>query len=91
MADEKSGQQLLIDAGPLGAGNGGHGHADALSVCLVRNGRNLLIDPGTFEYVGHGGEPLPRARHRRSQHDAGGWTGSGRRHWTVLLEESSAV
>ncbi|MGB0013872.1 MAG: alginate lyase family protein [Candidatus Sulfotelmatobacter sp.] len=52
MADEKSGQQLLIDAGPLGAGSGGHGHADALSVCLVRDGRNLLIDPGTFEYVG---------------------------------------
>ena len=54
MADEKSGQQLLIDAGPLGAGSGGHGHADALSVCLVRDGRNLLIDPGTFEYVGDG-------------------------------------
>lgn len=61
MADEKSGQQLLIDAGPLGAGSGGHGHADALSVCLVRDGRNLLIDPGTFEYVGDRGE---RARWR---------------------------
>jgi hypothetical protein len=56
MACEKCGQQLQIDAGPLGAGNGGHGHADALSVCLVRNGRNLLIDPGTFEYVGQSGE-----------------------------------
>ena len=52
MADENSGQQLLIDAGPLGAGSGGHGHADVLSVCLVKNGRNILIDPGTFEYVG---------------------------------------
>ena len=61
MADEKSGQQLLIDAGPLGSGNGGHGHADALSICLVRNGRNLLIDTGTFEYVGRSGE---RARLR---------------------------
>ena len=61
MADEKLGQQLLIDAGPLGSGNGGHGHADALSICLVRNGRNLLIDPGTFEYVGPSGE---RARLR---------------------------
>ena len=61
MADEKSGQQLLIDAGPLGAGSGGHGHADALSICLVRDGRNLLIDPGTFEYVGDGDE---RARWR---------------------------
>lgn len=61
MADEKSGQQLLIDAGPLGSGNGGHGHADALSICLVRNGRNLLIDPGTFKYVGDSRE---RARLR---------------------------
>lgn len=52
MAEEESGQQLVIDAGPLGAGSGGHGHADALSISLVRNGRNLLIDPGTFEYVG---------------------------------------
>ncbi|HWY20189.1 MAG TPA: alginate lyase family protein [Candidatus Acidoferrum sp.] len=56
MADEKSRQQLLIDAGPLGSGSGGHGHADALSVCLVRNGRHLLIDPGTFEYVGPSGD-----------------------------------
>jgi hypothetical protein len=61
MADEKSDQQLLIDAGPLGSGNGGHGHADALSVCLIRNRRHLLIDPGTFEYVGPNGE---RARWR---------------------------
>ncbi len=56
MANEKSGQQLLIDGGPRGAGSGGHGHADALSICLVQNGRNLLIDTGTFEYVGTSGE-----------------------------------
>jgi len=43
-----------VDAGPLGAHTGGHGHADALSVCLNRRGRSLLIDPGTFEYVGPG-------------------------------------
>ncbi len=55
MAAEKS-EQLLIDAGPLGSGSGGHAHADALSICLVQNGRNLLIDPGTFEYVGNTGE-----------------------------------
>jgi hypothetical protein len=61
MADDKSGQQLLIDAGPLGPGKAGHGHADALSICLVRKGRHLLLDPGTFEYVGAGGE---RARLR---------------------------
>jgi len=61
MADEKSGQQLLINAGPSGSGRRGHAHADALSICLVRNGRDLLIDPGTFEYVGDSGE---RARLR---------------------------
>ncbi len=56
MSDENSNQQLLIDAGLLGSGSGGHGHADALSVCLVGNGENVLIDPGTFEYVGPSGE-----------------------------------
>ncbi len=61
MTDEMSQQQLLIDAGPLGAGSGGHGHADALSICLVRQGRQLLMDPGTFEYIGTSGE---RARLR---------------------------
>jgi hypothetical protein len=61
MADANSAQQLLIDAGPLGSGNGGHGHADALSVCLIRNGENLLMDPGTIEYVGASGQ---RARLR---------------------------
>jgi hypothetical protein len=61
MTDEMSEQQLLIDAGPLGAGNGGHGHADALSICLVRQGLHLLMDPGTFEYIGTSGE---RARLR---------------------------
>ncbi len=56
MADAESRQQLVMDAGPLGADSGGHGHADALSVWLVRNGRNLLRDSGTFEYVGRSGE-----------------------------------
>jgi len=56
MADAESRQQLVMDAGPLGAGSGGHGHADALSVWLVRNGQNLLRDSGTLEYVGPSGE-----------------------------------
>lgn len=42
--------QLVIDAGPLGAHNAGHGHADALSVHLSAKGREFLCDPGTFEY-----------------------------------------
>jgi hypothetical protein len=61
MADADSLQQLVIDSGPLGAGKGGHGHADALSVCLIRDGRSLAMDPGTIEYVGLSGE---RARLR---------------------------
>jgi hypothetical protein len=56
MPEVESEQQLIIDAGPLGAGGGGHGHADALSVWLVRKGRSLLRDSGTFEYVGESGE-----------------------------------
>ncbi len=48
--------QLLIDAGLQGDGSAGHGHADALSICLQSRGHLLLIDPGTFEYVGRGPE-----------------------------------
>lgn len=44
-------QQLVIDAGPQGAGWAGHGHADALSVQLATGGKPVLIDPGTFTYV----------------------------------------
>lgn len=55
MADEELKAQLMIDAGPLGALSGGHGHADALSVSLVQDGHQLLIDPGTFEYAGTSG------------------------------------
>ena len=48
----KSGSsQLFIDAGPQGALTAGHGHADALSVQLIADGRPVLIDPGTFCYV----------------------------------------
>lgn len=46
--------QLLVDAGPQGDRNAGHGHADALSICLQSQGHSLLIDPGTLEYVGAG-------------------------------------
>jgi hypothetical protein len=46
--------QLIVDAGPLGVQRGGHGHADALSVCLQSRGHSLLNDSGTFEYVGPG-------------------------------------
>ena len=48
--------QLVLDGGPQGMGRGGHGHADALSVCLNSHGRFLLLDPGTYEYVGRGSD-----------------------------------
>ncbi len=47
-------QQLVIDAGAQGTGTAGHGHADALSLCLSVNGREWLADAGTFSYVSTG-------------------------------------
>ncbi len=46
--------QLVLRAGPQGTQSGGHSHSDALSVCLQSQGRSLLLDPGTYEYVGDG-------------------------------------
>lgn len=48
--------QLIVDAGPLGVYSGGHGHADALSICLHAHGHPLLIDPGTSQYVSAGAD-----------------------------------
>ena len=52
MTSAEAGYQLMVDAGHHGAITGGHGHADALSVCVNCKQGPLLIDPGTFEYVG---------------------------------------
>jgi len=41
----------IVDAGRHGFLNGGHAHADALSLTLAVSGRPLLIDPGTATYV----------------------------------------
>lgn len=43
--------QLFIDGGELGALSAGHGHADALSVQLAKQGRLWLTDPGTCSYA----------------------------------------
>lgn len=53
--------QILFDAGPFGPGSGGHSHADALSVLARRGDEEILIDPGTYTYVG---DPLWRNRFR---------------------------
>src|SRR5207237_1131637 len=44
--------QLIFDCGGLGMLNGGHGHADALSIVLNAGSTELLTDPGTFVYNG---------------------------------------
>lgn len=49
-------QQMMIDAGPLGSGRGGHGHADALSVRFSVGGHRILADSGTYCYVCASGE-----------------------------------
>jgi len=56
MAAADAGQQLVIDSGPQGADTAGHGHADALSVTVNHRRRALLVDSGTFEYVGRNSE-----------------------------------
>jgi hypothetical protein len=45
------GAHLVIDGGPHGFRNGGHAHADALSLTLSLRGAPLLIDPGTGAYT----------------------------------------
>ncbi len=41
-------QYLILDCGPLGAGN--HGHFDCLSFELAAYGRSLVVDPGRYTY-----------------------------------------
>lgn len=44
---------VVFDAGDLGyLSIAGHGHADALSVCVAIDGVWWLVDPGTFSYHG---------------------------------------
>ena len=46
------GVHVLFDAGPFGTGRGGHSHSDTLSFTVWKNGEPLLVDPGTYRYVG---------------------------------------
>jgi hypothetical protein len=48
-----SGQnQAIVDAGPFGPWGAGHSHADTLSIVVRAGDDEILIDPGTFTYVG---------------------------------------
>lgn len=42
----------VIDCGPHGAFNAGHAHADLLSLTANASGRPLLVDSGTYTYMG---------------------------------------
>jgi hypothetical protein len=46
-----AGDHLIVDGGPHGYLNGGHAHADALSLTFTSRGRPLLIDTGTGGYT----------------------------------------
>ncbi len=43
---------ILIDAGPFGPWGSGHSHSDTLSLVVRHGEREILIDPGTYTYVG---------------------------------------
>jgi len=45
---------VVFDCGPLGMEPlAGHGHADALSFTLRAFGRDVLVDPGTYDYFSY--------------------------------------
>ncbi|HEX9395341.1 MAG TPA: alginate lyase family protein [Burkholderiales bacterium] len=45
--------KAVVDAGPLGfLSIAAHGHADALALTLSIDGREFLVDPGTYAYHG---------------------------------------
>lgn len=50
-------QKMVFDCGPLGLSPlAAHGHADALSITLSVDGQPVLIDSGTWLYLGAGDE-----------------------------------
>jgi hypothetical protein len=63
VARDASGGHMIFDVGAHGYLNGGHAHADALSVTLGVRGRPLLVDPGTSTYTLN---PALRDRMRRT-------------------------
>ena len=48
---DEDGGHSVFDAGAHGYMNGGHAHADALSLSVGIGGRALLVDPGTSTYT----------------------------------------
>jgi hypothetical protein len=58
------GDHMVVEAGRHGFLNGGHAHADALSLTLTVAGRPFFIDPGTGCYTA---DPAVRDRFRSSR------------------------
>ena len=54
-------RQVVIKAGPFGAGSAGHSHSDILSLVARLGAREILIDPGTYTYLA---DPAERDRYR---------------------------
>ena len=50
-------RQVLVDAGPFGPWGAGHSHSDTVSLVARIGNREILIDPGTYTYVG---DPVER-------------------------------
>jgi hypothetical protein len=50
-------RQIIMDAGPFGPGGAGHSHSDTLSLVARDGPEEILVDAGTFTYVG---DPLWR-------------------------------
>ena len=44
--------QVVFDAGPFGPWGAGHSHSDTLSLVIRTGDEEILIDPGTYTYVG---------------------------------------
>lgn len=47
-----NGCDVWFDCGPFGDGGAGHSHADTLQIVMRFRGEEILIDPGTYTYVG---------------------------------------
>jgi hypothetical protein len=43
---------ILFDAGPFGPFQSGHSHSDTLSLVLRQGGEDVLVDAGTYTYLG---------------------------------------
>jgi hypothetical protein len=47
-----AGAHIVADAGPFGPWSAGHSHSDTLSLVVRHERQEILIDPGTYTYVG---------------------------------------